>query len=268
MVFFFFTTSVVNNYSLIFKIPLPLHMIFRSGSLVANMVLGVILLKKKYPAYKYLSILMITVGICTCTIMSAKTGNKKQGNEATELEGPMTAYDVGMLTVGILMLTLALFMSARMGIYQETLYQEYGKHPREALFYSHALPLIGFAVLGKDIYNYAVIFSNSEPLGVPVIGVMAPKMWLYLTGNIITQYVCIRGVFILTTECPSLIVTLVVTLRKFFSLVFSILYFKNPFTFYHWMGTGCVFAGTLLFTSVFHMAWDVLFPPSKAKKVE
>ncbi|XP_038054337.1 UDP-xylose and UDP-N-acetylglucosamine transporter-like [Patiria miniata] len=265
LVMFFFSVSVVNNYALNFSIPLPLHMIFRSGSLVANMALGVILLKKKYPTYKYISILMITLGICTCTLMSAKTGVKKHGAEE---EGPMTAYDIAMLSIGLFMLTFALFMSARMGIFQETLYAKYGKHPREALFYSHALPLLGFAVLGKDIYNHTVIFSNSEPLAVPILDVMVPKMWLYLAGNMITQYVCIRGVFILTTECPSLIVTLVVTLRKFFSLVFSILYFKNPFTVYHWMGTACVFSGTLLFTGVFHMAWDRLFPPNKAKKVE
>lgn len=33
-------------------------------------------------------------------------------------------------------MTLSLFMSARMGIYQESLSLEYGKNPREALFYS------------------------------------------------------------------------------------------------------------------------------------
>ena len=38
--------------------------------------------------------------------------------------------------VGISMLTFALFMSARMGIYQEVIYKKYGKHPKEALFYS------------------------------------------------------------------------------------------------------------------------------------
>jgi len=57
-----------------------------------------------------------------------------------------------------------------------------------------------------------------------------PSMLLYLIGNIITQYVCISAVFVLTTECASLTVTLVVTLRKFLSLLFSILYFNNPFT--------------------------------------
>ena len=34
------------------------------------------------------------------------------------------------------MLTFALFMSARMGIYQEQVYAKYGKHPGEALFYN------------------------------------------------------------------------------------------------------------------------------------
>ena len=34
------------------------------------------------------------------------------------------------------MLTFALFMSARMGIYQEQVYGKYGKHPGEALFYN------------------------------------------------------------------------------------------------------------------------------------
>jgi len=38
--------------------------------------------------------------------------------------------------VGISLLTFALFMSARMGIYQDTVYARYGKHPSEALFYN------------------------------------------------------------------------------------------------------------------------------------
>lgn len=35
---------------------------------------------------------------------------------------------------GISLLTLALFISARMGIYQEVLYKRFGKYPREALY--------------------------------------------------------------------------------------------------------------------------------------
>lgn len=35
---------------------------------------------------------------------------------------------------GISLLTIALFISARMGIYQEVLYKRFGKYPREALY--------------------------------------------------------------------------------------------------------------------------------------
>lgn len=62
--------------------------------------------------------------------------------------------------------------------------------------------------------------------------------------------ICINAVFVLTTECSSLTVTLVVTLRKFISLLFSIWYFQNPFTIFHWLGTAMVFGGTALFSDI------------------
>ncbi|KAJ8245320.1 hypothetical protein GJAV_G00269520 [Gymnothorax javanicus] len=245
MVTMFFTVSVINNYALNFNISMPLHMIFRSGSLIANMILGIIILNKRYTRSKYISIVFVTIGICICTIMSAKQVNVDQ--EATEGQG---LYAFLRWLLGIGMLTFALLMSARMGIFQETLYKQYGKHSKEALFYNHCLPLPGFLLLASDIYNHCVLFNQSAPVEVPGIATAVPVMWLYLMMNVVTQYVCIRGVFILTTECASLTVTLVVTLRKFVSLVFSILYFRNPFTAWHCVGTALVFVGTLLYTEV------------------
>ncbi|XP_061630367.1 UDP-xylose and UDP-N-acetylglucosamine transporter [Phyllopteryx taeniolatus] len=245
MVTMFFTVSVINNYALNFNIAMPLHMIFRSGSLIANMILGIVILKKRYSVSKYLSIALVSAGIFICTVMSAKQVNV--ANEGSEEDG---FYAFVRWLVGIAMLTFALLMSARMGIFQETLYKRYGKHSKEALFYNHFLPLPAFLLLSSDIYSHCVHFSHSTPALVPVIQLNVPIMWLYLLANVITQYVCIRGVFILTTECASLTVTLVVTLRKFLSLIFSIVYFQNPFTAWHWAGTAVVFMGTLLYTEV------------------
>ncbi|KAM5172477.1 nucleotide sugar transporter SLC35B4-like isoform 1-T1 [Mantella aurantiaca] len=258
MVTMFFTVSVVNNYALNLNISMPLHMIFRSGSLIANMVLGIIILRKRYSFSKYLSIALVSLGIFICTMMSAKQVASQPA--ASEEEG-FVAFLWWLL--GIAALTFALLVSARMGIFQETLYKEYGKHSKEALFYNHALPLPGFLLLAPDIYHHALLFTQSEPFQLPLLGIQMPVMWFYLLMNIITQYVCIRGVFILTTECPSLTVTLVVTLRKFLSLIFSILYFKNPFTTWHWMGTLFVFLGTLLYTEVWT---SIQAAPSKDKK--
>lgn len=253
MVSFFFVVQVVNNYAYSFHISIPLQMIFRAGSLIANLTLGMIILKKRYSREKYLSVLLITFGIATCTIASATDVEAQPGHTGNVL------YDFGIWLCGIGLLTVGLFMAAGMGIFQEQVYAKFGKHPKEALFYNHALPLPGFLLIGSSIYKHALIFNESAPLEI-VSGFSMPKMWFYLLANILTQYVCIRAVFILTTECTSLTVTMVVTLRKFVSLIFSIWYFQNPFTLCHWIGTGCVFFGTFLFTELFY------FSGSKKKK--
>lgn len=249
MVTLFFLTSVANNYALNFHIAMPLHMIFRAGSLSANLILGIFILKRRYKLSKYLSVLMISIGIAMATIASA--GHVAVKDDLAKVDDDAAFYEFVRWMIGLSLLTFALFLSARMGIYQETVYSKYGKHPSEALFYNHALPLPAFLLMYNDFYSHILLFNQSELMELPLISFPIPKMWVYMLGNVITQYVCIKSVFILTSECASLTVTLVVTLRKFVSLIFSIMYFKNPFTTYHWIGTILVFGGTLIFTDVF-----------------
>jgi len=59
LVALFFGANVCNNYAFNFNIPMPLHMIFRSGSLMANMIMGIVLLKKRYNLRQYSSVAMI-----------------------------------------------------------------------------------------------------------------------------------------------------------------------------------------------------------------
>lgn len=75
-----------------------------------------------------------------------------------------------------------------------------------------------------------------------------PTLWCYLLGNVSTQWVCSRGVFTLIGSTDALTTTLVITLRKFISLVLSIFYFGNPFTLQHWIGSILVFLGTYLYS--------------------
>jgi len=264
----FFLVSVCNNYAFDFNIPMPLHMIFRAGSLIANMIMGILILKKKYEFSKYLSVLMITVGIVTCTIVSGtevkSTANPDLVNENDE---PSQFSVLFWWVLGITLLTVALFVSARMGIYQEVLYKTHGKHPQEALYYTHLLPLPGFLLLYNNIWQHMLISSASEPMALPLIGLSLPSQWVWTIGNVVTQYICISSVYVLTTECSSLVVTLVVTLRKFVSLLFSIVYFNNPFTIYHWIGTTLVFVGTIIFTEVIPSVKKSLSKPASKEKL-
>jgi UDP-xylose/UDP-N-acetylglucosamine transporter B4 len=88
--------------------------------------------------------------------------------------------------------------------------------------FQHLLPLPGFLLLGQNIYEHFLIAMNSAPLTLTGTSIQLPSMMVYLALNVITQFICISAVFVLTSECASLTVTLVVTLRKFLSLLFSI----------------------------------------------
>ena len=82
----------------------------------------------------------------------------------------------------------------------------------------------------------------------PLVGVRVSALYLFLIANVITQYVCISGVFMMTGAAGSLAMTLTISLRKFVSLVLSIVFFRNPFTLRHWIATFLVFGGTLMYS--------------------
>lgn len=48
MVLLFWSVSVLNNYALSFRIPMPLHIIFRSGSLIVAMLVSLLFFNQRY----------------------------------------------------------------------------------------------------------------------------------------------------------------------------------------------------------------------------
>jgi solute carrier family 35 (UDP-xylose/UDP-N-acetylglucosamine transporter), member B4 len=59
---------------------------------------------------------------------------------------------------------------------------------------------------------------------------------------------CISGVHKLSSIATSVTLNLVLTIRKFISLVVSVIVFKNPFLFGNWVGSVCVFIGTVVYS--------------------
>jgi len=231
LVAMFFLTSVCNNYVFEFNVPMTLHMIIRGGSLISNMCLGTLILKRSYRLSQYISVVMISVGIFICTYFSSPDLGAEEDLDST------AKADVFWWLVGVLLLVLALFVSSYMGVTQELLYRRHGKCAREALYYTHLLPLPAFLLMQDNIRTHWLLALAGESYQLPLLGVAVPLILLYLIGNVLAQHLCISSVYTLTTECSSLTVTLILTLRKFISLVFSIIYFRNPFTLYHWLGT-------------------------------
>ncbi|KAG2226254.1 hypothetical protein INT45_005926 [Circinella minor] len=262
LVTLFFIVSVLNNLALGYRISMPLHIIFRSGGLFANMVLGTIILGKRYPTGQVVGVGLVTMGVVWATLDNANMPVKGAEDQA----------DTGEFLIGITILVIAMILSACMGLLQEVTYKKYGKQWREGLFYTHFLALPFFALFYTDLMESAAVYSASPaaPLPVvfeqvPVLGhilstllpgpirslldtIIVPKLWAFLILNMLTQYVCIAGVNRMTAVASSLTLNLILNLRKFTSLLISILYFNNDFGVGAQMGTGLVILGTIVYT--------------------
>ena len=115
----------------------------------------------------------------------------------------------------------------------------------EVFFYfQHFLPLPGFIFMATDIKEHFNITISSPPLELFSI----PRMIVFLLGNILSQYVCARSIFQLSSHYSSLTITMLLTLRKFVSIIISVSFLGNIFTAWHWVGTVLVFAGTSIFS--------------------
>jgi UDP-xylose/UDP-N-acetylglucosamine transporter B4 len=219
------------------------------------MLMGIMILNKSYDVWKYVSVVLITIGIFISTIASGNDVKKELASIDDNSESSFLWY-----IFGVILMTISLFISARMGLYQETMYKKRGKHATEALFYTHILPLPAFLLLSTNIWSHFVIATQSDDVNIPLVNIAIKTQILYLIINFLAHYMCISCVYTLTSECSSLTVTLVVTLRKFVSLIFSIIYFNHPFTFYHWLGTVLLIFGTVMFTEILPKTRNLIFP--------
>lgn len=232
IVIVFFSQSIINNVAFGYDISMVLHSIFRSGSLIMNLIVGLLFFGTKIPFNKMLCVLAITIGIALATYGSSQS--VKLNSET--VFNKQVNYSNWMF--GISLLTISQVMSGFLGNMQEYAYRKYGKDWRENLFYSHALSLPLFLILSQNLTN-SIRLYNAQPVA-----------WLYLVANILTQFLCIRGVYMLTALSGTLTTTLAITVRKFVSLIISIIWFGNYFGTYHWIATALVFGAGFVYTII------------------
>ena len=108
-----------------------------------------------------------------------------------------------------------------------------------------ALPLFWLlrGELGAGVSRWAL----SEPVVIGGVS-LGPSMWLLLLANVFTQWACVRSVYMLTSSSGTLTCTVVLTLRKFLSLLLSVWHFENVWTDTHWAGSALVFTGVILYS--------------------
>ncbi|KAL8907578.1 MAG: hypothetical protein Q9207_001315 [Kuettlingeria erythrocarpa] len=192
---------------------------------------------------------------------------------------------------GLAILVLAQILSAIMGLYTQITYSTYGgAHWHENLFYSHFLSLPLFLPFLRSLRSQLQKFISSPRIFIspallqPLLGAITkaappdpqhgslhpilaslptlsvPKDILYLAVNALTQYLCIRGVNLLSARTTALGVTVVLNMRKLASLLISIWLFGNR------LPPGVLLGATVVFGSAGVYTWEGQRNGLKGKK--
>ncbi|KAI0772513.1 UAA transporter [Trametes elegans] len=119
----FYGISLLNNAAFAYSIPMPVHIIFRSGGLVISMLMGWLLAGKRYNITQVLSVLLVTAGVVLTTLSASAPKTKSQSAAITH------ASEQWRYATGIALLTLALVLSGLLGIVQDWTYAHYVRAP-------------------------------------------------------------------------------------------------------------------------------------------
>lgn len=135
MVIFFASSSVINNLAFAYHISVPLNTIFRSSSMVCNVIISFLVFRKKYSFMQIISVLLVTIGVTVVTL--------KESEEKVEL---VDLHNTQM--TGILLLFCGLLISSALGVVQEWSRDKYGGNSAENQFY-----YVSFKFLVLENYN-------------------------------------------------------------------------------------------------------------------
>jgi len=227
------TMSILVNYAYAFDVSVPIHTLFRSCNIISSVLLGYLFFKKTYSARELCCVAAVSVGLFLATVG----------------EWEVRIGDKGLFLVGVGVLTVVLMLQAWLGHMQHRFYERYAltgakrsELADEFLFYSHAASLLPMVLMSGHIRHHLGVLLATKPLA-QLPGVPAGIVWLLL--NLLTQAVCIKGVFYLSANYSPLTVNLTLSVRKFVSVMLSVVLFGNPW------GTKHVVASVLIFGGVF-----------------
>ncbi|KAH9950165.1 UAA transporter [Amylocystis lapponica] len=124
----FYVVSLLNNAAFAYHIPMPVHIIFRSGGLVVSLFMGWALLGRRYNWTQIMSVLVVSAGVVLTTLSAARPRNAAAAPSSRASPDP-ESHQASYAT-GIALLTLALVLSGFLGVVQDKTYARYGRATR------------------------------------------------------------------------------------------------------------------------------------------
>jgi len=181
LVLLFFVVQTLNNKAFAFDISIPLHLVFRSGSTMASLLVGSVYLNRTYSFQTVLAVAVTTCGVVTTTFASAPIPSSTHQDDSGYL----------WWLCGVAVMSLTLLISAGMGAYQDLLYQSLNLAKtevpwQETLFYTHVLSIPVFGLVSQDILHHAVHIPRHIHIALLLL-----ELTCYGAAAVMTRFGCL-----------------------------------------------------------------------------
>ncbi len=217
---FTYLAAMVSSNKALMWVNYPTQVVGKSCKPIPVMVLGVLFGGKKYPLVKYFFVLLIVIGVAL--FIYKDSGDKVE------------AMSFGF---GEALLLASLTFDGLTGAVQERMKSEHqsksGHMMRNMNLYSIAYLGVALVATG-EIWAFAA-FVGRHPT---ILGQLA----LFSVASALGQYF----IFMCVAEFGPLPCSIATTTRKFFTVLFSVLFFGNALITRQWLGTALVFTGLFL----------------------
>ncbi|XP_021497317.1 solute carrier family 35 member B1 isoform X1 [Meriones unguiculatus] len=210
--------AMVSSNSALQFVNYPTQVLGKSCKPIPVMLLGVTLLKKKYPVAKYLCVLLIVAGVALFMYKPKKVVGLEE-------------HTVGL---GELLLLLSLTLDGLTGVSQDHMrahYQTGSNHMMLNINLWSTL-LLGAGILFTGELWEFLSFAERYPT------IIYNILLFGLTSALGQSFIFMTVVYFGPLTC-----SIITTTRKFFTILASVILFANPISNMQWVGTVLVFLG-------------------------
>lgn len=200
-------------------VPYPTQVIGKSAKPIPVMLLGVLIGRKSYSLQRYCFVCVIVVGVVLFMMKDGKTS--------------AVASDQ-LVGIGEVLLILSLSMDGLTGAIQERMRAAHSPTAKHMMLSMNGWSsvFVGVAVLfSGEIFEF-IGFASRHP------HVLYQLALLALTGSLGQLFI-----FIMVASFGPLPCSIVTTTRKFFTVLFSVIFLGNPLSSKQWSGAFLVFVG-------------------------
>ncbi|TRY96546.1 hypothetical protein DNTS_004710 [Danionella cerebrum] len=211
--------AMVSSNSALQYVNYPTQVLGKSCKPIPVMILGVTILRKKYPVAKYLCVFLIVTGVALFLYKPNK------GSSTSE------EHSFGF---GEMLLLLSLTLDGLTGVVQDHMRGRYQTGANHMMLHVNVWStlVLGIAVLWSGEVWEFLAFTERYP------NIVYNILWFGITSALGQTFIFMTVVYFGPLTC-----SIVTTTRKFFTILGSVLLFGNVISPLQWFGTILVFLG-------------------------